>query len=55
METYNVYRYFKKAGKRRKLILKRVSLEIAQLHCNSPLTQRKNGDSKDYFDGYVNT
>ena len=53
MEKYNVYRYFRKSGKRRKLILRGVSLEIAQLHCNSPLTQRKNGDNKDWFDGFL--
>ena len=53
MEKYKVYRYFRKAGKRRKLILKGVTLEIAKLHCNSPLTQRNEGDNKDWFDGFV--
>jgi hypothetical protein len=44
---YNVYRYYQKSG-RRKLILRCVTLEIAQLHCNSPLTQG-NG----WFDGFT--
>lgn len=47
METYKVVRYFRKSG-RRKIIMKNVSLEIAQLHCRDPKTSKEGV----WFDGY---
>ncbi len=44
---YNVIRFYRVSG-RRKIILRNVSKEIAQLHCNDPRT-RKAGV---YFDGF---
>ena len=47
MDTYKVVRFFRKSG-RRKIVMKHVSLEIAQLHCNSPKTSKAGV----WFDGY---
>jgi len=46
-KMYNVIRYFRKSG-RRKVIMRGVSLEIAQLHCRSDKTKRAGV----WFDGY---
>ena len=47
MKLYNIVRYFCVSG-RRKMIHRRVSLEIAQLHCRDPRTMRDGV----WFDGY---
>lgn len=47
MDTYKVVRFFRKSG-RRKIVMRNVSLEIAQLHCRDPRTSR----AGIRFDGY---
>jgi len=47
MTLYNIVRFFKNRQRNRKIIFRNVSLEIAQLHCQSELTHGKN-----WFDGY---
>jgi len=47
METYKVIRFFRKSSKR-KIIMKGISLKIAQLHCRSPHTHKEG----EWFDGY---
>lgn len=44
---YNVVRMYRKSG-RRKIILRRVTLEIARLHCRDPRTRRAGV----WFDGF---
>jgi hypothetical protein len=52
-KKYRVIRMFRDAGKKRKVILKHVSLEAAQLHCRSPLTHKVDKEGNViWFDGY---
>ena len=47
MAKYKVVRYYRKSG-RRQIIMRHVSLELAQLHCCHPYTRRAGV----WFDGY---
>ena len=47
-DTYKVIRFFRSG--RRKIIMRGVTLEIAQLHCRSCRTHKKN--NRGSFDGY---
>ena len=46
-QLYRIVRFFKNRVRNRKIIHRHLTLAIAQLHCNSPLTR---GDN--WFDGY---
>lgn len=46
-KTYNVIRFYKNSN-RRKVILRKVSLNIAQTHCSDVRTSKKGI----YFDGF---
>jgi hypothetical protein len=48
MTLYNVIRFYKNRIRNRKIVMRGVSLEIAQLHCNDPATMKAGV----YFDGY---
>lgn len=44
-----IYRYYFEEGRKRKLIKRVPTIELAQLHCSDPKT-RKEGE---WFDGYT--
>jgi hypothetical protein len=46
---YKIYRYYRNPNKPKKLIKVVSTLEIAQLHCNDPRTNKEG----QWFDGYT--
>jgi hypothetical protein len=48
MTLYNVVRFFKNRIRNRKIMLRGVTLEIAQLHCSDPRSMKAGF----WFDGY---
>ena len=52
MELYKVRRYYSDFRKP-KTILNKVSLKVAQLHCECPHTKGITKNGVKYFDGYI--
>jgi hypothetical protein len=51
LDTYKVVRHWRNG--RRKIIMKGASLEVAQLHCRSEFTHKKDSQGNIiWFDGY---
>ena len=42
---YNVVRFYRAAGIRRRIVMERVTLSVAQLHCSSPETSSSTAKS----------